>query len=138
MVTAEPQRRAQAEKIDKSPPHPNGKYLIKISEVKDVYDDVDDIPIDIWEGAIVKITRGKNTLVTAMEVQAARDVYDTLEMSGGENGGGYGDEGGDEGGDEYGNEDADEYGNKDDGQWGTVEGTTTNWNTPVDTNADWD
>lgn len=59
------------------PLHPNGKQLIKEYDIRDVYDDVYDLPLEAWEGAYVKLPNGKNTLVTAAEVQAVREVYES-------------------------------------------------------------
>lgn len=70
-----------------SPLHPNGKKLIKEYDIRDVYDDAYDLPLEAWEGARVKLPNGKNTLVTAAEVQAVREVYEswgvTMPISGG-------------------------------------------------------
>lgn len=83
---AERQANTLAQKAYPNPSHPNGKQLIKEYDIKDVYDDVYDLPLEAWEGAHVKLPDGKNTLVTAAEVQAVRDVYEswgTMPISGG-------------------------------------------------------
>lgn len=46
-------------------------------EVRDVYDDLNDMPTEAWEKAKVRISHGRNTLVTATQVQEARDIYES-------------------------------------------------------------
>lgn len=74
---AEPQIYIPTQKSYPGPSHPNGKQLIKEYDIRDVYDDVYDMPLEAWEGAQIKLPNGKNTLVTAREVQAVRNVYES-------------------------------------------------------------
>lgn len=75
---ADPQAHTQTLTSDPGPPHPNGKLLIKICEVRDVYDDVNDMPTEAWEQAHVSVSQyGRDSLVTATEVQEARDIYES-------------------------------------------------------------
>lgn len=73
---AEPQADTPSKSFS-GPLHPNGEQLIKEYDIQDVYDDVYDLPLEAWEGAHIKLPAGKNTLVTAAEVQAVRDVYES-------------------------------------------------------------